>query len=353
MENFTFTFNLENKENGTTSNISFRKKDYKATSFTKTREEKQEERRKRILNEQKQKRNSLVNQARKLIELSIRKENEDNTESNSDSDSDFEIPNQDNSSNVISNNDNVSTENNNGMEIDKKVKKKNKNKNRNKNKIKKDKKSIETFKNQLMISEKLMEIPEDFQTNWIAVKIPNGISCLVISYNGKTVSRRNDGSIIETFYSNIPGGNPLSRDSQNYSILDCIYDEEIKTYYIRDIMCWKGYPTYDCEAEFRFFWMQTKISEIDIRTCNRYNQYAFIPLPSCYCQPNDLAQFFNIDHQLTSHCQNMVGPIKPPSTILFYNKESHYILGSTPLCCHLSIDEAKTLFNDYCNTMEV
>jgi len=35
-----------------------------------------------------------------------------------------------------------------------------------------------------MISEKLMEIPEDFQTNWISVKVPDGIPCLVISYNG-------------------------------------------------------------------------------------------------------------------------------------------------------------------------
>jgi len=54
MENFTFTFNLDNKENNTENNTSFRKKDYKATSFTKTREEKQEERRKKILEEQRQ-----------------------------------------------------------------------------------------------------------------------------------------------------------------------------------------------------------------------------------------------------------------------------------------------------------
>jgi hypothetical protein len=350
MENFTFTFNLDNKENNTENNTSFRKKDYKATSFTKTREEKQEERRKKILEEQRQKRNSLVNQARKLIELSIRQEN---GEDDSDSDSDFEIPNQvvDTTTSSSASNNNMSIENNeNGMEIDKKTKK-NKNKNKKKNKYRKD---IKTFKNQLMISEKLMEIPEDFQTNWISVKVPDGIPCLVISYNGKTVSRRDDGTIIETFYSNIPGGNPLSRDFQNYSILDCMYCEEVNTYYIKDIMCWKGYPTYDCEAEFRFFWIQTKVNEIDLKTCNRYNQHSFIPLPACYCQPNELIQFLNAnDDNLTSHCENIIGPIKPPSTILFYNKESHYILGSTPLCCHLTIDEAKTLLKDYCSTMEI
>jgi len=55
MENFTFTFTLDNnKENGEESSTSFRKKDFKATSFTKTREEKQEERRRKILREQRQ-----------------------------------------------------------------------------------------------------------------------------------------------------------------------------------------------------------------------------------------------------------------------------------------------------------
>ena len=55
MENFTFTFTLDNnKENGEESSTSFRKKDFKATSFTKIREEKQEERRRKILQEQRQ-----------------------------------------------------------------------------------------------------------------------------------------------------------------------------------------------------------------------------------------------------------------------------------------------------------
>jgi len=89
------------------------------------------------------------------------------------------------------------------MDIDKKTKKNKKNKNKKKinkfkfvtyfkfNKIISFYKKINTlylfffFRNQLMLSEKLEEIPEDFETNWIAVKVPDGIPCLVISYNGK------------------------------------------------------------------------------------------------------------------------------------------------------------------------
>ncbi|OUM62172.1 hypothetical protein PIROE2DRAFT_11622 [Piromyces sp. E2] len=336
MENFTFTFTLDNNnENGEESSTSFRKKDFKATSFTKTREEKQEERRRKLLEEQRQKRSSLVNQARKLIEFSIQNENSEN---DSDSDIDIDISNQTGVPSNQNNNNSISkdTLNNNqeGMDIDKKTKKNKKNKN---------KKKINKFKNQLMLSEKLEEIPEDFEVNWIAVKIPDGIPCL----------EKQSVEGLMTFYSNIPGGNPLSREYQNYSILDCIYNEESNIYYIKDIMCWKGYPTYDCDVEFRFFWIQTKVYEIDLKTCNRYNNYSFIPLPSCYCQPQNLTTFLTNNNDFIGNVSTIVGPVKPPSTILFYNKEAHYILGSTPLCCHLSVEEAKILLHDYCSTMEL
>jgi len=90
-----------------------------------------------------------------------------------------------------------------------------------------------------------------------------------------------------------------------------------------------------------------------LKTCNRYNNYSFIPLPSCYCQPQSLTTFLTNNDDFIGQISNIVGPVKPPSTILFYNKEAHYILGFTPLCCHLSIDEAKVLLHDYCSSMEI
>lgn len=32
----------------------------------------------------------------------------------------------------------------------------------------------------------------------------------------------------------------------DYTILDCIYSEVDRTYYILDVMCWRGHPVYDC-----------------------------------------------------------------------------------------------------------
>lgn len=32
----------------------------------------------------------------------------------------------------------------------------------------------------------------------------------------------------------------------DYTILDCIYSEVDRTFYILDVMCWRGHPVYDC-----------------------------------------------------------------------------------------------------------
>ncbi|CAA6659924.1 unnamed protein product [Spirodela intermedia] len=50
---------------------------------------------------------------------------------------------------------------------------------------------------------------------------------------------------------------PVSR----ISILDCIFHEPDQTYYVIDMVCWRGYSLYDCSAEFRFFWLNSKLIE--------------------------------------------------------------------------------------------
>lgn len=34
----------------------------------------------------------------------------------------------------------------------------------------------------------------------------------------------------------------------DYTILDCIYSEVKQTYYVLDVMCWRGHPFYDCQV---------------------------------------------------------------------------------------------------------
>ena len=33
-----------------------------------------------------------------------------------------------------------------------------------------------------------------------------------------------------------------------YTILDCIYNESERTFYVIDLTCWKGHPVYDSEV---------------------------------------------------------------------------------------------------------
>lgn len=45
---------------------------------------------------------------------------------------------------------------------------------------------------------------------------------------------------------------PLYVSSADYTILDCIYSEVDRTYYILDVMCWRGHPVYDCPVRPAF-----------------------------------------------------------------------------------------------------
>lgn len=36
--------------------------------------------------------------------------------------------------------------------------------------------------------------------------------------------------------------------TSDYTVLDCIYSELTRTFYILDLMCWKGHPVYDSEV---------------------------------------------------------------------------------------------------------
>lgn len=49
-----------------------------------------------------------------------------------------------------------------------------------------------------------------------------------------------------TIACSISVNSPLYVFSADYTILDCIYSEMDRTYYILDVMCWRGHPVYDC-----------------------------------------------------------------------------------------------------------
>lgn len=49
-------------------------------------------------------------------------------------------------------------------------------------------------------------------------------------------------------------------------MLDAVFHEPTATYYVADVMCYRGHEMYDCSAEFRQFWLQSKLAEEGVTT---------------------------------------------------------------------------------------
>uniref|UniRef100_A0A2P2JMP8 Snurportin-1 n=1 Tax=Rhizophora mucronata TaxID=61149 RepID=A0A2P2JMP8_RHIMU len=180
------------------------------------------------------------------------------------------------------------------------------------------------FARQLMLPEWMIDVPDRLSQDWYVFARPAGKRCFVVSSNGTTISRLRNGSILHRFPSALPNGAKKTKDisgpGQSYSILDCIFHESDQTYYVIDMVCWRGYSLYDCTAEFRFFWLNSKLGETG--ACDPpsvYHRYRFSTVLVYNCDQTGL---------YTSYTQ--AGPYVKDG-LLFYNKHAHYQTGNTPL----------------------
>ncbi|KAG0209947.1 hypothetical protein BGX28_009818 [Mortierella sp. GBA30] len=131
---------------------------------------------------------------------------------------------------------------------------------------KKKKKNKNPFRDQLMIPETMTDIPSDLDTSYYIVPLPIGHRCFVISADGRTMARLPTGQLlVSPFESCLPAGSSQYRGNRrsDYCILDCVYSSVTRTFWTLDIMCWRGHPVYECETEFRFWWLRGKLAEIE------------------------------------------------------------------------------------------
>lgn len=62
-----------------------------------------------------------------------------------------------------------------------------------------------------------------------------------------------------------------------------------QTYYVIDMVCWRGYSLYECTAECRFFLMQSKLAETG--ACDPpsfYHKFRFSAVPLYNCDQSGL-----------------------------------------------------------------
>uniref|UniRef100_A0A8C6GT01 Snurportin-1 n=1 Tax=Mus spicilegus TaxID=10103 RepID=A0A8C6GT01_MUSSI len=183
------------------------------------------------------------------------------------------------------------------------------------------KKLPKRYANQLMLSEWLIDVPSDLGQEWIVVVCPVGKRALIVASRGSTSAYTKSGYCVNRFSSLLPGGNRRnSTTAKDYTILDCIYSEVNQTYYVLDVMCWRGHPFYDCQTDFRFYWMHSKLPEEEgLGEKTKINPFKFVGLKNFPCTPESLCEVLSMDF-----------PFEVDG-LLFYHKQTHYSPGSTPL----------------------
>lgn len=130
------------------------------------------------------------------------------------------------------------------------------------------------YRNQLMLPEYMQDVPSDLIGNWFVVPCPSTPQkCLVIASGGVTTSRLTTGVLLNKFSSNLPGGSRIQGGSRNsFTILDCIYHPDTQTYFVLDLMAWRGCLYYDCATDFRylffcFLWLFVICLRCDVSCC--------------------------------------------------------------------------------------
>ncbi|KAG8539633.1 hypothetical protein GDO81_020609 [Engystomops pustulosus] len=85
-------------------------------------------------------------------------------------------------------------------------------------------------------------------------------------------------------------------------------------------MCWRGHPVYDCQTDFRFYWLESKLEEEEgLSIISKTNSFKFVGLQNFPCSLD------SIQSVLTQTYSYKV------DGLLFYHMHTHYTPGSTPL----------------------
>lgn len=178
------------------------------------------------------------------------------------------------------------------------------------------------YKDQLMLSEWLVDVPKDLAEEWILLPCPVGRRNIIVASKGDTRCYTKNGHLIKTFSSLLPGGHGgrYKTKHNEYTLLDCIFSEVDRTFFVLDVLSWNGHPVVDSETEFRFFWLKSKFEETPMLSeYSKQNQLKFVTLKTYPCTKQGISEALEADfsYQIDG--------------LLFYHKRVHYSPGTTPL----------------------
>ena len=125
------------------------------------------------------------------------------------------------------------------------------------------------YNNFLMMSEWMIDAPKDFPDKWILCVCPVGKRCCVVSTQGSTRCYARNGYQFlgnYSFPSSLPGGCKVAKVGKTGKtgncILDCIYVDRDRTFYVLDLILWNGVSFFGCETTFRHYWLDSHFEEL-------------------------------------------------------------------------------------------
>lgn len=173
----------------------------------------------------------------------------------------------------------------------------------------------------LMQSEWFTEIPDDLEENWLVKFVPQGFRVMLVTRGRKTVLYDSHLKSIRTIKSNFPGGGGIDK-SLGQTILDCVFSAATNTIFVLDCLCWNKVIMLDTESKFRLLWLRSKFDEDpNLRKCIKYRFLNLIEVPAYKPLIQDeMSHVFLLDDDKYHY-----------DGIVFYHKEAYYTLGKTPL----------------------
>lgn len=171
-----------------------------------------------------------------------------------------------------------------------------------------------------MESKWFLEVPDNFEMDWTTVVCPTGQRCLVMAIDGETKWFSKKGFKLPGYFlSMLPGGNPREYGFGRtvVTMLDCIYHEEMLTYFVLDCIMWAGHDLKDLKYTDRVHYLKKEIMKRqDFRTITDINMFKVVPLYHYNCTIEGL------DQALRNTTFEVDG-------ILFYKKDTVYHSGGT------------------------
>lgn len=109
-------------------------------------------------------------------------------------------------------------------------------------------------------------IPEDVETGWVAVTpVPVGKRCLAVTQQASGIPGIVPNTTLRSRVLGKPLMKPFPTPLPPQTVLDCILDEnwrETGILHVLDVLRWKGQDVGECETLLRFWWRDTRLSEL-------------------------------------------------------------------------------------------